>query len=162
MDRESLFRRKTAISYKTEEKTVLRGYDLSELAEAGYKFADAMFVLFQGRLPTENESEMLDYEMAEFLECSMSARLRRENGRPRSAGISQARALTSTTTAGGKSARSSSPGSLAKPGEAFLEETLAPLGHDLTGQVQALADLLVAQTLSGKEDDLGAHDVAIR
>jgi citrate synthase len=72
MDREPLFRRKTAISYKTEEKTVLRGYDLSELAEGGYRFADVMFVLFQGRLPTENESEMLDYEMAEFMEHSMS------------------------------------------------------------------------------------------
>jgi hypothetical protein len=70
--------------------------------------------------------------------------------------------LTSTTTSGGKNARSSSPGSLAKPGEAFLEETLAPLGHDLTGQVQALANFFVAQTLSGKKNDLGAHDIAIR
>jgi hypothetical protein len=33
MDRKPPFRRKTAISYKTEEKTVMRGYDLSELAE---------------------------------------------------------------------------------------------------------------------------------
>jgi hypothetical protein len=36
MDRKPPFRRKTAISYKTEEKTVMRGYDLSELAEEGY------------------------------------------------------------------------------------------------------------------------------
>ena len=34
MDRKPLIQRKTAISYKTEEKTVLRGYDVSELAEA--------------------------------------------------------------------------------------------------------------------------------
>lgn len=72
MDREPVLRRKTAISYKTEEKTVVRGYDLSELAEAGYTFYDAMFVLFQDRIPTEAEADMLRYEMGEFLEHSMS------------------------------------------------------------------------------------------
>ena len=39
MDRDPLIRRKTAISYKTEEKTVMRGYDLSELAE-GKRWGD--------------------------------------------------------------------------------------------------------------------------
>ena len=72
MDREPLIRRKTSISYKTEEKTVMRGYDLSELAEEGYSFYDAMFVLFQNRIPTENEEKMLKYEMGVFLEHSMS------------------------------------------------------------------------------------------
>jgi citrate synthase len=72
MNREPLFRRKTAISYKTEEKTVLRGYNLSDLAEAGYSFADVIFILYQGRIPTEAEVKMLDYEMGEFLEHSMS------------------------------------------------------------------------------------------
>ncbi len=72
MNREPLFRRKTAISYKTEEKTVMRGYDLSELAEKGYSFCDALFILFQNRIPTENEEKMLQYEMGEFLEHSMS------------------------------------------------------------------------------------------
>ncbi len=70
--RDPLFRRKTAIGYKTEEKTVMRGYNLSELAEAGYSFCDAMFVLFQGRIPTEPEEKMLKYEMGEFMEHSMS------------------------------------------------------------------------------------------
>jgi citrate synthase len=70
--REPLLRRKTAISYKTEEKTVLRGYNLSELAEEGYSFCDAMYVLFQGRIPTESEEKMLKYEMGEFMEHSMS------------------------------------------------------------------------------------------
>lgn len=64
--------RKTSISYKTEEKTVLRGYDLSELAEKGYSFYDALFILFQNRIPTENEEKMLKYEMGVFLEHSMS------------------------------------------------------------------------------------------
>ncbi len=72
MDREPLFRRKTAIAYKTEEKTVLRGYDLSEMAEEGYSFCDAIFVLFQGRIPTLAEEKLLKYEMGEFLEHSMS------------------------------------------------------------------------------------------
>ena len=57
MSREPFFRRKTAISYKTEEKTVMRGYDLSELAEEGYSFCDALFVLYQGRIPTEARRE---------------------------------------------------------------------------------------------------------
>jgi len=72
MNREPPLQRKTAISYKTEERTVLRGYDLSELAEEGYSFYDAMFVLFQDRLPTEPEEKMLKYEMGVFLEHSMS------------------------------------------------------------------------------------------
>ena len=72
MDRKPPFRRKTAISYKTEEKTVMRGYDLSELAEEGYSFYDALFVLFQNRIPAENEEKMLKYEMGVFLEHSMS------------------------------------------------------------------------------------------
>ena len=47
MNREPFLKRKTSISYKTEEKTVLRGYDVSELAEEGYSFCDAMFIMFQ-------------------------------------------------------------------------------------------------------------------
>ena len=72
MDRDPLFNRKTAIAYKTEEKTVLRGYNLSDLAEAGYSFYDAMFILFQGRIPSHPEEKMLKYEMGEFMEHSMS------------------------------------------------------------------------------------------
>jgi len=72
MDRKPLIQRKTAISYKTEEKTVLRGFNVSDLAEAGYTFVDALYVIFQGRIPAENERKMLDYETAEFLEHSMS------------------------------------------------------------------------------------------
>ncbi len=72
MEREPLFNRKTAISYKTEEKTVMRGYNLSELAEEGYSFYDALFILFQGRIPTSAEEKMLKYEMGVFMEHSMS------------------------------------------------------------------------------------------
>jgi citrate synthase len=72
MNREPFFRRKTSLSYKTEEQTVLRGYNLSDIAEKGYSFSDALFVLFQDRIPTENEAKMLNYEMGVFIEHSMS------------------------------------------------------------------------------------------
>jgi citrate synthase len=67
-----MFPRKTSIAYKTEEKTVLRGYNVSDLAEQGYSFCDAIFLLFQGRIPTDAEEKMLKYEMGSFLEHSMS------------------------------------------------------------------------------------------
>ena len=67
MEREPILPRETQISYKTEEKTVLRGYNLSDLAEEGYSFCDALFVIFQSRIPTENEEKMLEYEMAGIL-----------------------------------------------------------------------------------------------
>ena len=41
MSRDPLVERKTALSYKTREKTVLRGYNLSDLAEEGYSFSEA-------------------------------------------------------------------------------------------------------------------------
>ncbi len=72
MSRKPMIDRKTAIAYKTEEKTVMRGYNVSDLAEEGYSFCDAIFVLFQGRIPTEAEEKMLNYEMGSFLEHSMS------------------------------------------------------------------------------------------
>jgi hypothetical protein len=46
--------------------------------------------------------------------------------------------------------------------QALVEEALAPLRYDLSRQVQAFADLLVGQTLSGKEDNFGPHDISIR
>jgi len=86
MDRQPLFKRKTAISYKTEEGTVVRGYNVSDLAEAGYTFYDMLFILFQNRIPAENEADMLRYETGEFLEHSMSpsaaSAIAVMNGRP--------------------------------------------------------------------------------
>jgi citrate synthase len=72
MERDPLIKRKTAIAYKTEEKTVVRGYNLSDLAEEGYSFYDALFILYQGRIATTAEEKMLRYEMGEFMEHSMS------------------------------------------------------------------------------------------
>jgi len=66
------------------------------------------------------------------------------------------------TISGGKSAGSAAPWPFLKPGQAFLKEAFSPLGDDLPWQVEALSDLLVGEALCGKEDDLGAHDFAIR
>ncbi|MEK7827385.1 MAG: hypothetical protein AAB299_06600 [Thermodesulfobacteriota bacterium] len=81
-----MFKRKTAISYKTEEKTVVRGYNVSDLAEAGYTFYDMLFLIFQNRIAAENEVDMLRYETGEFLEHSMSpsaaSAIAVMNGRP--------------------------------------------------------------------------------
>ncbi len=86
MDRQPLFERKTAISYKTEEATVVRGYNVSDLAEAGYTFYDMLFLIFQNRIAAENEVDMLRYETGEFLEHSMSpsaaSAIAVMNGRP--------------------------------------------------------------------------------
>lgn len=66
------FHWESAISYKTEDKIVLHGYDTTELAEAGWSFAAAVFLLFQGRLPTVNEEKMMNFFMVEFMEHAMS------------------------------------------------------------------------------------------
>ena len=92
----------------------------------------------------------------------MSARLRRDNGRPVSWGISHARALTATTTSGGKSPRAARPGLVAEAGETPFEEPLAPLADDLAWRVQTLADHLVGQAVGGVEDDPCAQNVYIR
>lgn len=66
------FHWQTAIAYKTADKIVLRGYDTTELAEAGWSFAAAVFLLYQGRLPKINEEKMLNFFMVTFMEHAMS------------------------------------------------------------------------------------------
>jgi citryl-CoA lyase len=66
------FHWQSSISYKTADKIVLRGYDTTEMAEAGWSFAAAVFLLFQGRLPKINEEKMLNFFMVEFMEHAMS------------------------------------------------------------------------------------------
>jgi hypothetical protein len=64
--------------------------------------------------------------------------------------------------AGGKDPRPAAAGALLQALQAFLEEALAPLGHDLPGQVQPGADVLVRQPLGREQDDLGPQDLSIR
>lgn len=92
----------------------------------------------------------------------MSGTWRRESGIRRRVGSSQAMALISTTSSGGKDRRSAHPGTLLKPGESLLEEPLAPLRDDLPPGVQAGGDLVIVEASGGKKHDLGPHYVPIR
>jgi hypothetical protein len=91
-----------------------------------------------------------------------SAVLTRDSGKAKVRGNSHARAFTATTTEGGKLAGPPPAGLLFKPGQAFVEKTLTPLAHDLSGRIEALSDLLVRQALSGIQNDLRTNDVDIR
>ena len=79
MDRKPIVKRKTAISYKTEEKTVLRGYNVSDLAEAGYTFYDALFILYQDRIPAENEADICGMKRASSWSIPCRRRRRRRS-----------------------------------------------------------------------------------
>ena len=89
----------------------------------------------------------------------MSARLRRNRGRPVSWGISHASALTGVHHVGGKSPRASRPGLVAETGHGPFEEPLAPLADDLARRVQTLADRLVGQAVGDMKDDPGPQDL---
>jgi hypothetical protein len=66
-----------------------------------------------------------------------------------------------TTTLGGKASWPPAPRPLLEPGEALLEESLAPLAHDLPGSVEPGGDLVVTQALGSVEDYSGSDDVSI-
>jgi hypothetical protein len=70
--------------------------------------------------------------------------------------------LTATTTEGRKLAGPPPAGLFFEPREAFVEETLTPLAHDLPRSIESLSDLLVGQTLGGIKNDLCTDDVNIR
>jgi hypothetical protein len=89
-----------------------------------------------------------------------SAVERRESGAP-SAGGSQATALTSVTSSGGKTARAPGPRFVAQAIEALVGESSSPLADDLRRHVEAGRDLGVRQTLGRQEDDLRALYVTV-
>ena len=77
-------------------------------------------------------------------------------------GSSQASRLTSTTTLGGKAGCAPASKLLLKAGHAFFKEAVAPFADDLARQIEPRGNHVVAQALSGQQDDLGADDVSIR
>jgi len=91
-----------------------------------------------------------------------SSTLKRDSGIPSRAGSSQASALTSATSRGGKDGGAASARTILETGEPFLKEPLSPLAHDWARQIEDLGDLPVLKTISGKEHQFGAHNVAIR
>jgi len=95
--------------------------------------------------------------------CSaMSLELNRDSGKPRFAGISQASALISTTSSGGKSPGASRAGSLLEPRYSISVEALAPLADDLAARIQAHRDLIVVHALGGHQDHLGPNYLEVR
>jgi hypothetical protein len=82
--------------------------------------------------------------------------LKRESGTPSVAGNSQARALTWTTTAGGKSSGTARARTLVETGEAFIEEAFAPQADDVPADGQRGRNLVIAEALGRGQDDAGA------
>jgi hypothetical protein len=66
------------------------------------------------------------------------------------------------TTLGGKAARSPAPWSILETGQALFKKTLSPLADDLSWHLQLFANLLVFESLGGKQNGLGPYNFIIR
>lgn len=71
-DKRDRFQWVSEVAYKNVHRIVSRGYDTTELVEAGYGLADIIFIDFQARIPLEEESKMLNYVMVLMLEDGLS------------------------------------------------------------------------------------------
>ena len=90
-----------------------------------------------------------------------SPKLQRDSGTSCVAGNSQAKALTCTTSSGGKRPGATRSGTFFQSQQAFLKESLSPLANDFTAGVQASSDLVIGPAFGGVEDHSGANDLAI-
>jgi hypothetical protein len=61
------------VAYKNVHRIVARGYDTTEMMEEGYGVVEVLFVDYQARIPTVEESQMLNYVMILALEDGLSA-----------------------------------------------------------------------------------------
>jgi hypothetical protein len=61
------------VAYKNVHRIVARGYDTTELVEAGYGLTDVLFIDFQARIPLIEEEKMLNYVMVCMLEDGLSS-----------------------------------------------------------------------------------------
>lgn len=66
------FRWVSEVAYKNVHRIVARGYDTTELMEAGYGLVDVLFIDFQARIPTIEENKMLNYIMILSLDDGLS------------------------------------------------------------------------------------------
>jgi hypothetical protein len=78
------------------------------------------------------------------------------------AGNSQASALISTMSSGGKSPGATCAGSFLQTRQSLLEEALSPLADHLTTRVKPRGDLIVVDSGSRHEDHLGSLNFKIR
>lgn len=65
------FHWQTAISYKVKDRIVVRGYDVNELA-GNVTFAEMVYLVWKGELPSENVAKMIDALLVIFAEHAMS------------------------------------------------------------------------------------------
>jgi citrate synthase len=70
-DRET-FKWVSEVAYKNIHRIVARGYDTTELVEAGYGVCDVIFIDFQARIPLLEEKEVLEYVLILALEDGLS------------------------------------------------------------------------------------------
>ncbi|HPQ44546.1 MAG TPA: citrate/2-methylcitrate synthase [Syntrophales bacterium] len=63
----------SAVAYKNVHRIVTRGYDTTELVEAGYGLPDIIFIDFQARIPLIEETQMLNYVMVLSLDDGLSS-----------------------------------------------------------------------------------------
>lgn len=71
-DNRESFKWVSEVAYKNIHRIVTRGYDTTELVEAGYGVCDVLFIDFQARIPLLEEKAVLDYCMVLGLEDGLS------------------------------------------------------------------------------------------
>jgi citrate synthase len=113
-DGREAFHWRTAISYKTKDKIVVRGYDLNELT-GNISFAEMVYLVWRGELPPVSHGRMLDailVNMAEhaFSPSSAASRFVASGGVPLHVGV-----------AGGLLAIGSLHGTADRPAELFRD-----------------------------------------
>jgi len=65
------FHWQSAISYKTRERIVIRGYDVNELT-GNISFAEMLYLVWKGELPEQKVAKMIDALLVCFAEHAMS------------------------------------------------------------------------------------------
>src|SRR6266446_6633880 len=104
----------------------------------------------------------LSYQSLRDTSRRISERESRESGSCKRCGSSQARALTWTTTLGGKAGGSPAPRLRLQARKSREGESLAPLADNLARSVQASSDDVVGESFRRKQHDLGSDHITIR
>ncbi|MBN2375615.1 MAG: hypothetical protein JXD22_04395 [Sedimentisphaerales bacterium] len=140
------------VAYKNVHRIVSRGYDTTELVEAGYGLLDMIFIDFQARIPTLEEVQMLNYIMVMGLEDGLSGP-----------------AVMARVVAQGKNLLTQAAGaSILAYGHAFgafsafgnmMNKYLDKVAKDGMSTAQA-AELLVRENL--KDEALGVSDLMLK
>jgi hypothetical protein len=91
----------------------------------------------------------------------MSGEFQCESGRPCVAGRSQARALTCTTSSGGKNPGATRARVFLQARQSIFKEPLAPQADDLAAGIEASGDSIVGPACGGEEDHLGPDHLKI-